>query len=38
MGDKFEFVEENDFIFDKKVVTEPGDSTKLRPGQIVSLR
>src|SRR5947207_8482543 len=36
--DKFEFVEENDFIFDKKVVTEPGESTKLRAGQIVSLR
>jgi DNA-directed RNA polymerase subunit beta' len=36
--DKFEFVEENDFIFDKKVVTEPGDSSKLRAGQIVSLR
>jgi DNA-directed RNA polymerase subunit beta' len=36
--DKFEFVEENDFIFDKKVVTEPGDSGKLRAGQIVSLR
>jgi DNA-directed RNA polymerase subunit beta' len=36
--DKFEFVEENDFIFDKKVVIEPGDSAKLRSGQIVSLR
>jgi DNA-directed RNA polymerase subunit beta' len=36
--DKFEFVEENDFIFDKKVVTEPGESTRLRAGQIVSLR
>jgi DNA-directed RNA polymerase subunit beta' len=36
--DKFEFVEENDFIFDKKVVTDAGDSTKLRPGQIVTLR
>ena len=36
--DKFEFVEENDYIFDKKVVTEPGDSAKLRAGQIVSLR
>jgi DNA-directed RNA polymerase subunit beta' len=36
--DKFEFVEENDFIFDKKVVTEAGDSGKLRPGQIISLR
>jgi DNA-directed RNA polymerase subunit beta' len=36
--DKFEFVEENDYIYDKKVVTEPGDSGKLRAGQIVSLR
>ncbi|NBV29935.1 MAG: DNA-directed RNA polymerase subunit beta' [Chitinophagaceae bacterium] len=36
--DKFEFVEENDYIYDKKVVTEPGDSTKLRAGQIVNLR
>jgi DNA-directed RNA polymerase subunit beta' len=38
LTDKFEFVEENDFIYDKKVVTEIGDSTKLRAGQIVSLR
>jgi DNA-directed RNA polymerase subunit beta' len=38
LTDKFEFVEENDYIFDKKVVTEIGDSTKLRAGQIVSLR
>ena len=36
--DKFEFLEENDWVFDKKVVTEPGESTKLRAGQIVSLR
>ena len=36
--DKFEFVEENDYIFDKKVVTDIGESTKLRAGQIVSLR
>ena len=36
--DKIEFLDENDWIFDKKVVTEAGDSTKLKPGQIVSLR
>jgi DNA-directed RNA polymerase subunit beta' len=36
--DKFEFVEENDFVFEKKVVTDPGDSTKLKAGQIISLR
>jgi len=38
LEDRFEFIEENDWIYDKKVVTEPGDSTKLRAGQIVSLR
>ncbi len=36
--DKFEFIRENDEIFDKKVVTDIGDSTRLRAGQIVSLR
>jgi DNA-directed RNA polymerase subunit beta' len=38
MVDKFEFVDENDFIYDKKVVTEVGDSTKLKAGQIATLR
>ncbi len=38
LADKFEFLEENDFIYDKKVVTEPGESTKMKAGQIVSLR
>ena len=38
LTDKFEFLEENDYIYDKKVVTEAGDSGKMRPGQIVSLR
>jgi DNA-directed RNA polymerase subunit beta' len=38
LTDKFEFLEENDYIFDKKVVTEAGESGKMRPGQIVSLR
>ena len=36
--DKFEFLEENDWIFDKKVISDPGESTKLKAGQIVSLR
>lgn len=36
--DKFDFSVENDWIFDKKVVTEQGDSDKLHPGQIVTLR
>ena len=38
LEDKLEFLQENDFIYDKKVVTEPGESAKLRAGQIVSLR
>ncbi len=36
--DKMEFVAENDYIFDKKIVTEGGDSKKMKPGQIVTLR
>lgn len=36
--DRFDFFEENDMIFDKKVVTEAGDSTNLKAGQIVTLR
>lgn len=36
--DKFEFFEENDNIFDKKVVTEEGESANLKAGQIVTLR
>jgi DNA-directed RNA polymerase subunit beta' len=35
---KWEFILENDKIFGKKVVTEPGDSTLLKAGQIVSVR
>jgi DNA-directed RNA polymerase subunit beta' len=38
MADRFEFIEENDRIFDKKVVVEIGDSTKFRQGQIITLR
>ncbi len=36
--DSWDFMLENDDIFDKKVVTEPGDSTTLKSGQIVSVR
>ena len=36
--DRYDFNDENDRIFDKKVVTEPGDSDKMRPGQIVTVR
>ena len=37
-ADKFDFIEQNDFIFDKKVITEAGDSEQLVVGEIVSLR
>jgi len=36
--DKLEFMEENDWIFDKVVVTDAGGSEKLSPGQIMTLR
>ncbi len=36
--DKFEFMDENDWIFDKKVVTDAGASEKMHPGQIVTIR
>jgi DNA-directed RNA polymerase subunit beta' len=36
--DKMEFNTVNDGIFDKKVITDAGDSTKFKPGQIVTLR
>jgi len=35
---KWDFMEENDEIYDKKVVVDPGDSTELKAGQIVTLR
>ncbi|MEP6464982.1 MAG: DNA-directed RNA polymerase subunit beta' [Parafilimonas sp.] len=38
LEDRFDFIEENDRLFEKKVVTEAGESTKLRSGQIISLR
>ncbi len=36
--DKFTFKQTNDWIYDKKVVLEAGDSTNLKAGQIVSVR
>ena len=36
--DRWEFIDANDDIFDKKVVTEANDSTKLKAGQLVSIR
>jgi DNA-directed RNA polymerase subunit beta' len=35
---KNEFQDENDWIFGKKVVVDPGDSLSFRPGQIISAR
>jgi DNA-directed RNA polymerase subunit beta' len=36
--DKWEFMQENDYIYDKKVVVEPGDSQTMKAGQIVTAR
>ena len=36
--DRFDFNVENDYIYDKKVITEAGESAKLKSGQIVTLR
>ena len=36
--DKWEFMEENDWIFGKKVITEGGDSQSLKAGQIITAR
>jgi DNA-directed RNA polymerase subunit beta' len=36
--DRLDFNAENDWIFDKKVVTDSGESNKMRPGKIVTLR
>ena len=35
---RHDFYEQNDWIFDKKVVTDTGDSTVFKAGQIVSIR
>ena len=36
--EKHEFLEQNDWIFDKKVITDEGDSANLKNGQLVTLR
>ena len=36
--DKFDVIEENNWIFDKQIVVEAGDSNELQAGQIVSSR
>jgi DNA-directed RNA polymerase subunit beta' len=35
---RFEFIEQNDQIYDKRVITDAGDSQNLHTGQIVTLR
>ena len=36
--DKLEFMDENDWIYGKKYILDPGDSQTLRPGMIVTAR
>jgi len=36
--DKWEFMDENDWIYDKKVVVDPGDSVVIKSGQIITAR
>jgi DNA-directed RNA polymerase subunit beta' len=36
--DKWEFFEENDWIYGKKVIEESGDSQTMKPGQIITAR
>jgi DNA-directed RNA polymerase subunit beta' len=36
--DKWEFMDENDWIFGKKVVTDAGECQTLKPGQIITSR
>ncbi len=36
--DRVEFVQYNDWIYDKKFVTDGGDSTRIKAGQLVTLR
>ncbi|TFH39816.1 MAG: DNA-directed RNA polymerase subunit beta' [Bacteroidia bacterium] len=36
--DKLEFMDENDWIYDKKIVIDPGDSQTAKAGQIITAR
>ncbi len=38
LEDRYDFIQENDRIYDKKVVTDAGESATLKAGQIVTLR
>jgi DNA-directed RNA polymerase subunit beta' len=36
--DKWEFMSENDWLYDKKVVQDPGSSTSMKAGQMITAR
>jgi len=36
--ERYEFFKQNDWIFDKKVITDSGESETFRPGRIVTMR
>jgi len=36
--DKLEFMDENDWVYGKKIVLEAGDSQTVRPGQVITAR
>jgi DNA-directed RNA polymerase subunit beta' len=36
--ERYDFLEANDVIFDKKVVEDSGESSKLKPGQLITIR
>lgn len=36
--EKYDFLAQNDYIYDKKVIVEGGDSNKMKPGQIATIR
>ena len=37
-AEKYDFLYENDWIYDKKFIEDSGESTKLKPGQLVTIR
>ncbi|MGB3546460.1 MAG: DNA-directed RNA polymerase subunit beta' [Saprospiraceae bacterium] len=36
--ERYDFIKQNDWIFDKKVITESGESENMKPGKLVTLR
>ncbi len=38
VADKWEFMDENDWIYGKKVIEDSGDSQTIKPGQIITAR